>query len=434
MIAEAPVRKTVLLVLSNGFKLGLGFVATMLLAKALPPADFGLYSLLLNIVVTISAIGDLGINWAFIRLFGIKIQRDPVGAMEFLRVTLGVRLVTSAALFLICILLLPLFSREVFGDILHDSVIRVGCLLIVFWTSLNFALAMLQAERKFESLSLNNLVTNVFRVAILGGLWMFDALTIMTAVLTFVVSMAISLSLVILRESTYRPILQLGMVRKWFRDFFFWGRWNFLHQVSNVVLVKLDVIILGYFSVSSALIGNYSLAFTLASVIAVLQTTMHTYLLPEASRIRSEAEFGAYKKTVRSMARVVLPVFLVLAGLCFPIAEFLYSEEYPETIAIMLPLIAAGGISLCAGPVSLLAFPLNRPQITAATNLIGIFFLVTSCVVLVPRYSALGAGISVLVSKVVSEGLTVGVVLRGLKNVDWEALPHPDGTVTADEI
>jgi O-antigen/teichoic acid export membrane protein len=419
VISTPTLRNAVFVLGGNAVKLGLGFVATAGLARAIGPAEFGVYSLAMNLLLVISSAGDLGLNTSFVRLFVRRKVADQADAQMFLRRMVALRLSMSTGLFLLCLLALPLAGVLIVGESVPPSLLRIGSLVVLTDGLFMLSLALLQAEEKFGKLSALNVVINVLRVILLAAFYFSGALTAVTAILTVVLSSFAVASIVFLTERGYRPALAVQETLRDVKGLFFWGRWLSLMAIANILYVRLDMVLLGYFHIDRSAVGNYALAYAFAWAVVAFQVAMMTLLLPKVSSINTAEKLRIYLKRASILAVVAIPALLIF---CVAVDFFLgwfYGNQYPEA-ATVFPYLAAGfAVTLITTPFIALSMTLDRPQILAYENILGLVIVLILGLLLIPTMGIIGCALSVLLSRIVMETAAVASIFALLRRKGW---------------
>jgi O-antigen/teichoic acid export membrane protein len=273
----------------------------------------------------------------------------------------------------------------------------------------------LQAEEKFKKLSTLNVVINALRLALLGGLYAAGALTTGTAIMTVILSSFVIASIVFLTEHGYRPVRAFRESMGDFRDLFFWGRWLSLMAIANILYVRLDVILLGYFHIERSAIGNYALAYAFSGAIVAFQPAMMTLLVPKVSAIDTPDRLRSYIKRAALVSALAVPALLLFGVSVDFFLGWFYGGQYPYAAGVF-PLLAGGfAVTLLATPFSALSMTIDRPQILAYQNILGFLTVLLLGLIMIPRLGIYGCAVSVFSSRLLMEAagvLGVYVILR----------------------
>ena len=114
-LSKSRIAKDSAIVLSgNVFGAGLGFIATVLITRALGPAQFGLFSVALAVMTIASQFSDFGISTGLVRFASLYLQKDKLKADLMFKVSLKVKLIISISIFLIGFLVSPSLAIYVF--------------------------------------------------------------------------------------------------------------------------------------------------------------------------------------------------------------------------------------------------------------------------------------------------------------------------------
>ncbi|MBM3291575.1 hypothetical protein FJY84_02740 [Candidatus Bathyarchaeota archaeon] len=396
---------------SNIVKLGLGFFINLVLAKKLGASSFGILTLLMNFFLTLSAISELGLNSSLIKLFVQKKGQGESSAIVFLETIYGLRVILSISFFVFFLIAAIVLRDKFFTEGIAERTIFIASTVIFVDCIFNFMLAVLQSQQKFIKLSLVNSGFNFFRLIIVLILFLNNFLDVDTAISSFVLSSSIAIVIGFSREGLNAISLSLKKIKLFLPEIFFWGKWLLITTLANTLFVKLDIILLGFYKIDNAAMGNYSLAVTFAWVIIVFQMGINVLLLPKVSGINHKHEFINYVK--KSLVLVSIFILIVITYILFGyfFVDYVFRSQYGETPILFVILSIAFASGMLIAPINLLAFAVDKPQITAFNNIFGIILLLISSYFLIPIYGIYGCAVSVLFSRICTEGVTFCAVL-----------------------
>ena len=84
-------RDSVIVLSGNVLGAGIGFVATILITRALGPAQFGLFSAAVAVMVIASQFSDFGVSTGLVRFASLYLQQDKLKADLMFKVSLKIR-------------------------------------------------------------------------------------------------------------------------------------------------------------------------------------------------------------------------------------------------------------------------------------------------------------------------------------------------------
>ena len=171
--ASIPARGTIQLFLARGCFLVSGYIISVILARGLGPADFGVYGVIMSVLVWIETLGSAGVPGATAQL--IPQYHKQASTVEQSAQVLLVLL--SVGLFALCWILAPTFAR-VFQLPQGVTLFRLAILDLPF-SGLYFAYqGIFNGHRRFGLLSLGMIAYSLTKV---GGILVLYALGLSVA-------------------------------------------------------------------------------------------------------------------------------------------------------------------------------------------------------------------------------------------------------------
>lgn len=384
--------------------LALGFVASILLARLLGPADRGLLGLMLSASTLALAVVGVGIPLAV--TYHASRRGSSPGAL------LGDSLLWTA---LIAIVLVPavwLFHEPV-ADALGRGrggetwALAAALVPITFldWTAHNQLVGMLRFGR-YNALVVLSKVGYLLGVAFLLAVLELGVTAGLVATgIASAVMVAGSVGPVLAEE---RPRLDLGILRRLLR----YGVRVQVGSLTQIANTRLDVVILQFFRPLSD-VGYYVVAQSIAELVMTLGAAFQTSVLPLVSHYE-----GDDRQRATSVASVrhhgILAAFAVVLNAIFGtlIILFAFGEEFHPAVAPMLILLPGvwflGMGSVIQGDLG----GRGRPGLSSA--LAGVAALVTVGLdfLLIPPYGVTGAAIASVIAYAIYGGSSLVALSR----------------------
>ncbi len=149
-------------------------------------------------------------------------------------------------------------------------------------------------------------------------------------------------------------------------------------------------------------LGAYSLSKTLAGMFLIVPMGISTLLMPKvAATAESEHRRSLTRMLIVSVIINALGLALYLP-LARPLTERIFGMDYlvPLSVSLLLSLyMIAYGIH---GLITAVFVGSGRPQVESASRVVELVTTVLACWFLIPRFAALGAGISMLSGKLMA--------------------------------
>jgi O-antigen/teichoic acid export membrane protein len=328
------------------------FVALIVLARLLSPADFGLVAIAMSVIVIVEAIMELPLGFALVALpTRTKAHYDTVFTLQLMR---GFGL---AAILLVSTW--PL--SQIYDD--HRLIWLIAALSVapasrgltsprVIEFSINFDFLpnlTMEVVGKLVALALS-----VGCAWLTRSYWSLAVGTIASPVTMLIVSYI---------YAPYLPVISLG---KW-RDFSTYVRWTTFGQTISALIWQMDPLMLGRF-VNRFELGGFSMATQLAALPGqIFITQMMNPLVVAFSSVRNDVKrlTTAYQKSATSMLALSLPIMVGMSMNAEPIIRLAFGEQWSGAGEILRWFALTIVPSLLVGPLPPLAVSMERsPVIT----------------------------------------------------------------------
>jgi O-antigen/teichoic acid export membrane protein len=371
----------------------LSTVSSVLLARLLVPADFGLVATATTVFGILSSLTELSLGSALVR------HPDPRDRHFDVAWTLG--LARSLLLTLVLCVSAPVFVR-VFNEprLLSIMLVLAGGIAIgglanpklilfqrqlVYWQ--DFAL---QVTTKIVMLATTLAIAFTF-----GSYWALVAGLVGSQVTYVVLSYALH---------PYRPSLRVAGARE-LLDFTVWLS---LGQAVNTLNWKSDPLLVGYFLGPTAL-GHYTFGDNLAqlpsreAITPIAQT-----LFPAFSRLSSNpvAIRSAYVRAQTFLFTIALPIGCGFAAVAEPTVSLLLGAKWLPSVLVIQALAAVFAVQTLTNPLQALAMSLGNTRDLFRRDLVGFAIRIPLLVV-----GAVFGGIRGVVFARVASGL-LGTVIN----------------------
>jgi O-antigen/teichoic acid export membrane protein len=414
---DPATRGWVVVVAGNLARLALGFVASVLIARALGPATFGVFATLGALASVLGAVADLGLNDAAVRRIAAAWPAEPGSAEERGRAAFWLRLAATVAIVAVAgLLAVPLGAR-----LLHlPTAGLLLALLGVVATALSGAVsALLQATGHFGRLSAVAL-TNATLTAILAVLLALAGHLTLTTALAML-GIATSLAAFAVGGRLLPPGWSLRpppgtVLRTEGRELLRFGRWLWIANGCALLAAQLDLLLVSGWR-GAATAGTYALALNLAAKADIVNSSLYTVLLPAASSLHGAGAVRRYLRQGLLRSAAIGLVLLVAVPLAGPFITTFYGAEYAPAIGLFRLLLLVVIFDVFTTPLTLLAYHFERPRLIAGADALRVGTLALVGTLLIPRNSALGGATGAIIAKfcakVAGAALVVMMLVRG---------------------
>ena len=364
----------------------IGFVRSVTLARILAPEDFGLFTMALTIVAAANALTTIGLDRTIIAnkfetRDELQLHLDTMWSVELTRSLIVALLVALSAF--------P--TARFYGHAQLQFIIPVLACASLVQGLQNIGLVLLRKEISFGRIFWFELATNLSGVVLTVALAL-----VMRNVWALVFGMLLTTAMGTVLSYVfhpYRPSLKFESVAV--RRAVDFGKFTVVFAIASYVSNMADNVMVGRL-LGTAALGNYSLAFNIASApIIVVIFSATAVLLPAYAEINAQdpaqlepAFIKAFNLTLLIMFAIALPLFLFaeqIVRLLFG-ARWITAGSVLTILALVIPL---RGLTLLASTVFWSA---NRPRALAIARTLEAIVFVAA---LYPLTSAFGlAGVA----------------------------------------
>jgi O-antigen/teichoic acid export membrane protein len=185
----------------------------------------------------------------------------------------------------------------------------------------------------------------------------------------------------------------------------------------NMIHGNIDVFILGYFQ-STGVIGTYTAVYPLTKLLRMGLITFGFLFMPLISELHADGRDTETRRTYQIVSKWVLfstlPVFLVFVTYPEIVIRYTFGEEYLAG-ATALAILSVGFFAhAVAGPSGDTLVAIGSTQLIMIYNTIAAMVNAALNLLLVPRYSLVGAAVATTVAFVVMNGLYVAQLYRSV--------------------
>lgn len=361
-IQRAIVKGTAWLVAARWLVRSIGFVSTIILARLLVPADFGLVALAMMLTGLIGVLGETGLMYYLIR--EQNPERSHFDTVWTLQTLFG------AALMLAVLALAPLFQHWTDKP---DLALTMQCLslTLLLQGAHNPGVVWFRKNMEFGRDFLTILLPKIAGFVTTLGLafawrnhWALIAGILASNVMFFAQSFAMH---------PFRPRFSLARVR----DVWSFSAWTLVHSIFEYLAEQIDTLILGRFK-SARAVGLYHVAYDVAgSPLVELSQPLARVLMPAYVKIQDDAA---------ALARVFAKVFSAVALLAFAIGAgaslvaedavlVILGPQWAESAALMRVLAPSCGAFALIYPLYAFLIAMGRPRLAAYITIAQVILL-----------------------------------------------------------
>jgi teichuronic acid exporter len=295
----------------------IGFIVSLILARVLMPAEFGLIGMIAVLVGLGRVLVDSGLTQSLIR-------NEDCNEEDFSTV-FYFNLIVSILIYVIVFFTAPLVA-DFYTQPILVSVIRIYCLTFIIDAFSSVQLARLTKRMDFKIQTLVALPATIIG----GGVGIYMAYSnfgVFSLVWSQVIISIVS-TIQIWIYSRWKPLWRFNLTK--FKDHFNYGYKIAISGVLEVVFKNAYVLVIGkFFSVSQ--VGFYTRAETMKQLpVSNISNALKKVTFPLFSKIQNDDVRlkRVYKQLMQMVVFVLAPVLIFLAVLAEPTFRLLFTEKW----------------------------------------------------------------------------------------------------------
>lgn len=366
----------------------LGFVYTLIVARALSVADFGTFSAAINFMLIVTSFSDLGISSGVVNFVASRLsKKDNKGSDEYIKAATVIRFVSTSTLSLLVIIFASFIARKFMATTDPSVAVWVGLVSIFMCLPMLFPF-ILQAKKKFlSSVIVDNSIYIVRLLAALGFLFLVG-LNINYSLSSFVFG-GIASTLIGIYLLKYKFLSSKPGKTKYVKLLKFSG-WIGVNRIISSVSGRLDIQMLATM-VGATATGLYSIPARLASFVIVLTSSFSAVLAPRLAGFDDKEKEGKY------ILKATLALLPIIAGLIFwiiiarPFITLLFGVKYLPAVPIFQALTAATIPFIFTAPsVTAIIYAMKKTVFIGAFSFFQVAAIFLLNLVLIPKYGVFG--------------------------------------------
>jgi O-antigen/teichoic acid export membrane protein len=374
-------------------------VTQALLARFLHPEQYGVYEVLTSIVAVAAFAGQLGLNYAVVRMVSTALAREAPGEAGG-TIMVALVLVGASGLGIMALTVWPL-GPWVTRFVIHQELTWTAAVLIGAWIMLagcqgivaeSFrGLHRIKAAAVTGGFLSSALFMVVLTVAWLGAASMTVAGVVMLMVACVAVVLAVT-GLALARTLKSLPAFRYPRPRSLL--LIAWPAW-----VTGITLIATRHADLWALSAVSGPgeVALYGAGSRLADLVSFPLMVVNAVIAPTIARVHSLGEQGRLEALMRTAAMVAsVPALLLLVAFAAgpdSILEALYGPFYGAGALVLVAIGTANLVNAATGPCTLALLMTGHQIVAMAITLAAALLIVAGALVLGGRYGANGVAL-----------------------------------------
>ncbi len=388
----------------------LGFVTSIIVARLLKPAEFGLLSVVLAIFAIAVVIAGMGLGTSLIRFVPLYSLKEPEKANYYLKVGFGLLSSFVLVIALIGMLSSGFIAQRIYYKPQMTRLIQLGFIAVISGILWNYLLVNLHSREMFRAYAGFSISVSLLKLAGIGLLFWTALFSVKHVLLVYIIVPAIGFAAGML----FVPSKFLGVkgnFREAVSELLHFAKWIFVIDVSIMIFSRIDILILGRYA-EEQVVGFYSAAYNIVYPMTIITSSFVSVLLPQVAKFKTTQEIRQYIRKIPKItvlgALLLLPIFLFIK----PLVNLLLGMEYLPAADLFRILFWGILFNFLIEPLYLISYSVNRPQILSMVCIIKVGLSLTANILLIPRYGAEGAAYASVITHVIGGCIALGMVYR----------------------
>lgn len=382
----------------NIFNAGLGFIALIVVSRALGPENFGIFSVIFGFFALLSKMGDFGTNQSAMRYIAhFRAKGNTIDQKRIVGFFIGV---TYVLIGLSALIFFPTY--KLIADFLHvgpySSLILLAIIFSFAFVMFNTYAVIFQSYEKFTPYVLIFFLVGVFKLL---SVFLFSnggSQNITPYLLIYFLSPLIGYLLFYYQYHIVNGIRIKPNLSK--KTFLIMTPFIYYMAINDVTAALAEQV--GVFTSSMLLnsyqTGLYSAALKLSLVFNLIAGSIGTVLIPKASKYSDYANIQAFAKKAMILGVSIFACLLPIAF--FP--EFFITitsgSEFIGGATALTILTFAGGFTIMRSSFTSVFYSLERADYFAATGILNLLFTIPIMYILGKSYGINGIALASLIS------------------------------------
>ena len=373
-------------------RLGLGFVASLLIARALGPADFGTYAVLAASVGIVGTLAEGGLTEAAVLRVSSVWPASPPEAEQRARAFFWLRLAVSAAVVAVGLTVSRVVADGVLSGV--DAGLLRWALTGIVATAASGALsAVLQSTGRFGRMSSLTVINTGLTAALAAVLALLGRLDLLNALIVLGIGTSLATfgaAALMLPAGWHLGLPSRQRLQDEAAQLFHTGRWLWLASLFAMLTANAEVLLLNRWA-ALPLVGAYALALNLASKADLVNQSLYTVLLPGITGldVRTQPRAYLWRGLVRGAA--ICLGLLVLVPLAQPLVVLLYGAEFGAAATFLQLLLGVAILDVLLTPFLLLPLAYRQARVLAAADAARAVALIVVGLLAIPSIGPIGA-------------------------------------------
>ncbi len=385
------------ILVGNGLVAIGGMLFSVLTARSLGPANFGIFSALFALVTLFGSLADMGISSALINF----LPKLPSERNSIISATFWLQLLIGILLLFVTLSLIPL--KHIILPGATTTHLLLLSLLVLTMSFESFAQAIFKAEKKFLHVSFLMGLGSWMKLGLTAVLFFYTAINIDRILLA---SLLASASVVFFGLREEFKFISRFFPKTHAKQVFQFAKWLAVMQIFSVAIARVDIILLNALH-SSLEAGLFAAAGRVSLLFSLLVSSLGSVVAPRFSIFSEKSATISYLKKLSLLVLGVSGLMIFSIFLAPLIINLVFGPEYKAAIPVFSTLtLAMIPFLFSIITVNPIIYTYNQPSFIAKTTIIQVVVLVILDVLLIPKYGAFAPTISLAVANTLVLSIT----------------------------
>lgn len=392
LAASGTARDTYILFGGNVFSAFLGFLFTIVIARALTVSDFGVFSAASNLIIILISLSDLGLSSGVVNFVSFHLARgDKKRADEYAKAAFVVKVVIAAAFSLLVL---------IFAGYIAKHWLATADRQVAYWVSLISFIALawgflpyiLQARKLFLKSVLLDIFVGLPKVLIPFFFVRFGILSVRTTLAVFAISVLVSAVAGFI--FTGIKFLFANPKKDVYLDLAKFSGWLGVNRIVSSISGRLDIQMLAALAGATAT-GLYSIPSKLTSFLIILASSFSSVLAPRMASFADRNKERVYliKSTLVTFGIILLAIVWII--IAKPFVLILFGQKYLPSVPVFQALTAAMIPFILTVPsVTAIIYSMKRTVYIGAISFFNLTAIFAINYIFIPKFGVFGPTIS----------------------------------------
>lgn len=374
-----------------------GFITVIIFTHTVSPKIYGEYTLVRNLINMLGVYSLFGLGRGLLRLGSQSLGRKDFSSYDKVK---NYSASFSFIISIIIFLLIFAFAEEIATGVFDDQNLAIYFRLFSFVIPLrNLNLIVMTVFQILNKTSKGQfLFVFLYPIILLSSLLISKIFFVerSIALVSFIIANLLYGSIVIFFVMKLKIKFSLLLDQSNKKELFATSFPVFLSSAFHKSKGWLDSFLLGVLS-STASVGLYFVGFKIASIINMPATGLNQVFLPIAGRMLGANEYDELNKLYKVVTRTVFFIACLFFGVIFFSKGYiiaLFGKDYNASVLVVIYVLIGELFSISVGSTSQLLTLCGGAKLNLINSIITPIIMVISCVLLIPEYGIIGAGIS----------------------------------------